>query len=1023
VQKFSAVLPGTLVPGQTYYYQLVAEADGYTTYGQVQEVTVPPVGGIGTLLPAPTGLSPATGAIDQTLTPTLTWNTVASATSYRIMLAQNPVALPTDSTDGNCDRCLVDKVVTSTSYSPPTDALTSGTTYYWQVHARSPTNFGTWSAASSFTTATPTPATLLTAPAPSSPADNTSGLSGTPTLSWSQTSNATSYRIMIAPTAAALTADPTSADCATCVVDTIVSGGTSTSYIPDSGVLTAGTTYYWRIKARSPDSYGTWSAARSFTVSATAAVTGSVTPMISAHLSYRTCALTSSGGVKCWGDNYYGQLGDGSTTQRLTPVDVVGLTSGVTAIAVGTWHTCALTISGGVKCWGQNSTGQLGDNSRTQRLTPVDVVGLTSGVTAISVGGSYTCALTSAGGVKCWGSNVNNEFDANGLTFRLIPNDISGLTSGVTAISAGYYHTCALTSGGGVKCWGYNYAGALGNAGTSSNQWVPPVNIVGLTSGVSAISAGWMHNCALTSGGSVKCWGLNDTGQLGDNSRTNRLTPVDVVGLTSGVIAIQAGSRSSCALTSGGGVKCWGWNSTGELGDDSVTIRLTPVDVSGLSNGVSAIAAGDLHACALTSDGGVKCWGYDQSGELGDNSITISRRIPVQVLGTNAVGYLNLGTVPTSYSLSVSSGNGTVTSVPAGINCGTACTANFALGTNVTLTATPNAGSSFNGWSGGGCYGTGTCQLTMNATTGVNAAFGSITVPDPPTVTGITFGHGSVTLDFIAPANNGGSAITGYTATCTAAGGATGTQTGTATPLTVTGLTYGMDYSCTIAASNSTGTSASPTVLAAAPLASTIDLAAGWNLVGNSFDTTLDVASAFGDATKVTSVWKWVTSGTRPNITYPTWAFYSPGQNAGGQAFATSKGYDFLTTLNAGEGFWVDAKAAFKVQLISGNAVSTTSFRGMTPGWHLISIGDAKTASGFNADMSISPPTAGVVQQNVKSLWAWDNAQSKWYFYSSRLEAQGGTALTDYITGMHYLDLNSTNNALRQGVGFWVNMP
>jgi alpha-tubulin suppressor-like RCC1 family protein len=343
-----------------------------------------------------------------------------------------------------------------------------------------------------------------------------------------------------------------------------------------------------------------------------------------------TCALTNSGGVKCWGWNEYGQLGDGTIDAtspdpfQITPVDVSGLSEGVVAIAAGTEHTCALMDAahgGGVKCWGRNHRGQLGDGTEMDRLTPVDVKGL-SDVVAIAAGHLHTCALTRGGGVKCWGDNYYYGQLGDGTTTeRHAPVDVHGLSEGVVAIGADYFHTCAVMDGvhgGGVKCWGNNEYGRLGD-GTTENRSTP-VDVKGLSGRVVAIAPGGYHTCALTGGGGVKCWGRNWVGQLGDGTTKDRLTPVDVKGLAGGVTAITAGDSHTCVLTSSGGVKCWGLNLGVQLGDGTKENRSTPVDAHIPPEGAVAITAGRDHNCALLAAAPadrVWCWGANHYGQCG----------------------------------------------------------------------------------------------------------------------------------------------------------------------------------------------------------------------------------------------------------------------------------------------------------------------------------------------------------------------------------------------------------------------
>ena len=270
----------------------------------------------------------------------------------------------------------------------------------------------------------------------------------------------------------------------------------------------------------------------------------------------------------------------------------------------GSFSSCALTAAGGVKCWGSGTYGLLGNGSFEHSAIPVDVIGLTSGVAQIAVGYLHACALTTAGGVKCWGANFVGQLGDGTTVYPGIatPVDVIGMSSGVAQISAGGAHTCALMTGGGAKCWGNNSLGQLGNGQVIDSAM--PVDVSGLTSDVAEISAGFFYTCALTTGGGIKCWGRNDFGQLGNGTFTSTATPADVTTLTSGVAHIASGSYHVCALTTAGAVECWGSNGAGELGNGTFTTAYpggipTPVAVQGLTSGVAQVAAGAFHTCAV----------------------------------------------------------------------------------------------------------------------------------------------------------------------------------------------------------------------------------------------------------------------------------------------------------------------------------------------------------------------------------------------------------------------------------------
>jgi alpha-tubulin suppressor-like RCC1 family protein len=366
---------------------------------------------------------------------------------------------------------------------------------------------------------------------------------------------------------------------------------------------------------------------------------GSGVASISAGLN-QACAVTTAGAVLCWGDNTYGQLGDGTRTNRLTPVGVSGLDSGVAKVTTGLGHSCALTVAGGVKCWGRDQFGELGNATTGQSLTPVDVVGLQSGAVAVSVGVHHSCALTVDGAVHCWGFNFDGEL-GNGTSSQMTtPTAVDGLGTGIASVVAGYHHTCAILSGDALTCWGENDQGELGDGTTIERD--RPVAVAGLDANVRAVTAGYAHSCALTTYATVMCWGDNTDGELGDGTHTQRNTPVAVTGLSPGVISIAAGVSYTCAVTYAGGVECWGANSAGQLGDGTTTPSSTPVPVSGLDSGVVSVSADGTVTCALTSAGAVKCWG-GETGFLGTGN-TNNSNVPVQVAGlTSGVASIAVG--------------------------------------------------------------------------------------------------------------------------------------------------------------------------------------------------------------------------------------------------------------------------------------------------------------------------------------------------------------------------------------------
>ncbi len=311
---------------------------------------------------------------------------------------------------------------------------------------------------------------------------------------------------------------------------------------------------------------------------------------------------------------------------------------GLVAVAAAEDHTCAITDSGAVRCWGSNRAGQLGNGravgSRSRdEAFPSAPVQLDGVVRKLGPGTSHSCAVLEDGSLWCWGDNGHAELGQRDMERTNVPVDVQGLSGPVLDAGGGVWYTCALVEGGLVECWGDNEYGQLGSPASSGCDTYDlcepePQRVEGIENAV-GLSIGALHACAVTTQGAVYCWGYNAAGQLGDGTTTARHTPAAVPGIT-GVIQVAAGSEFTCALTDQSTVACWGQG----YGNSAA-------DVPGLQAGVEEIRVSGTHGCARLSSGGVKCWGDNGLGQLGDGGRCGGVcREPVDVVG------LGSGVVP-----------------------------------------------------------------------------------------------------------------------------------------------------------------------------------------------------------------------------------------------------------------------------------------------------------------------------------------------------------------------------------------
>lgn len=324
------------------------------------------------------------------------------------------------------------------------------------------------------------------------------------------------------------------------------------------------------------------------------------------------CAVESSGELKCWGDNAFGQLGVGTKTPSRTAL-VVGV-GDVVSVATGPEFACAAKKDGRVACWGKNDAGQLGNKGRAS-TKPVPVAGVSDAV-EVTAGAKHACARRRGGGVMCWGNNEYGQL-GNGLGEKSGAVSVQGLGDAADLV-AGDQHTCARRAAGSVVCWGANTYGQLGNGVSASMLKTPTPRAVPVTklTDVVSLHAGSEHTCAARKTGAAVCWGRNREKQLGSGTSSDVWTTRVPVKQVSNAMAVGGGPLHTCAAVAGRTIRCWGINSGGQLGNG--TRNNAPTPTGGPSLDAVQLSGGTDHTCARLRSGGVACWGDNEVGQLGD---------------------------------------------------------------------------------------------------------------------------------------------------------------------------------------------------------------------------------------------------------------------------------------------------------------------------------------------------------------------------------------------------------------------
>ena len=351
-----------------------------------------------------------------------------------------------------------------------------------------------------------------------------------------------------------------------------------------------------------------------------------------------TCAIRTSGRLYCWGGDRHGQLGNGGTNaDQSTPTEVAGGAADWAAVTAGFGFTCARKTTGRLYCWGDDSSGQLGDGGSipgSDQASPIEVAGGATDWAGVDAGTYHVCARTTTGRLYCWGDDSYHQLgDGSTDIPRSVPTAVAGGATNWANVSAGSWHTCARRTTGRLYCWGANFTGQLGNGSQTGADRAVPTEVAGNASNWAAVTTGGWYTCARKRSGRLFCWGPGGAGQLGNGGTNTYVSiPIEVAGGSTDWATVTTGYRHTCARRTSGRLFCWGHDGNGQLGNGGTATNVSvPVEVAGGATNWATLTAGDGHTCARRTSGRLFCWGRDGQSQLGDGGTDSPRSTPTEV--------------------------------------------------------------------------------------------------------------------------------------------------------------------------------------------------------------------------------------------------------------------------------------------------------------------------------------------------------------------------------------------------------